>query len=189
MSKPRKTKSSGKARRAGKPTSNKQPFARISRAEAGGRERVVTKELVAHAAGATHRYVRADLELRGVRHTGASVEVRIFINNRKATRATAKTDANGYAGSAWVFGHGRCYGDPGHCHVPAAYRAEDRRRGHPLTPIDLHVDVYRALRAAVEKSERLWVTLVPVVQAANSACELEDVLQFDSLALVTHNYH
>jgi tyrosinase len=193
MSKPKKTKttktSKAKAARPARPKSSKQPFARLSRAEASGRERVVTKELVAHAAGPTHRYVRADLELRGVRHTGASFEVRVFINNRKATRDTAKTEANGYAGSAWVFGHGRCYGDPGHCHVPAAYRAEDRRRGHPLTPVDLHVDVYQAVRAAVETSDRLWVTLVPVVQAANAACELEDVLQFDALALITHNYH
>jgi hypothetical protein len=194
MSKPRKVKSASTKRTAGpgkpqKPTSHKTPFARLSRAQASGKERVITKEVDAHAAGPTHRYVRADLELRGVRHTGASFEVRVFFNNRKATSATAKTDETGYAGSAWVFGHGRCYGDAGHCHVPESYRAEDRRRAHPLTPVSLRVDIYQALRAAVEKSTKLWVTLVPVVQAANSACELEDVLQFDELAIVTHNYH
>jgi hypothetical protein len=184
------TRSAGAgAKKPGRPRSNKQPFRRLLRAEASGREKVITKEIDTHAAGPRHRYVRADLELRGVRHTGASFEVRVFFNNRKATRATPKSEQHGYAGSAWVFSHGRCYGDPGHCHVPDSYRAEDRRRAHPLTPVDLQIDVYAALRAAVESAPRLWVTLVPVVQAANSACELEEVLQFDSLALITHNYH
>jgi hypothetical protein len=201
MSKPKKPKKTGStkkpatrsagagASKPGRPSSNKPQFERLLRAHASGREKIITKELDAHAAGPRHRYVRADLELRGVRHTGASFEVRVFFNNRKATRATPKNEQHGYAGSAWVFGHGRCYGDPGHCRVPESYRAEDRRRSHPLTPIDLQIDVYSALRAAVESSTRLWVTLVPVVQAANSACELEEVLQFDSLALITHNYH
>src|SRR5690349_17602205 len=62
-------------------------------------------------------YERADLEFIGVDHAGASYEARVYLNNPNANSATEPTDANGYAGSFYVFGHGGCYGDVGHCDI------------------------------------------------------------------------
>ncbi len=169
------------------PPPKKSAFTRLTRAQATGREKIITLKLDASHAGPQHRYVRAELELRQVEHRGASFEVRFFLNNSKATQRTPTTAEDGYAGSSWVFGHGRCYGDEGHCLVPEQYREEDRRRPHPLTPLELHVDVTEAVRRVVATTTKLTVTLVPIIQAANDACDLVNVLEFEALALVTYN--
>src|SRR5215213_2955245 len=80
-----------------------------------------------------NRFYRADLEIYGLEHGGASYEGRVFINNRNANQETPKTAENGYAGSFYVFGHGGCFGDPGHCDVSEHRREYDLRLSHPLT--------------------------------------------------------
>jgi hypothetical protein len=165
----------------------KTPFRRLTRAEASGKEKVVQVKLDAPGAGPAHRYIRAELELRGIEHRGASFEIRVFLSNTKANRKTERRAENGYAGSTWVFGHGRCYGDKGHCEVPKRYRDEELRRPHPLTPVDRSIDVTAVLREVTKKSTKLSVTLVPVIQAANDANELVDVLQLDEVALTTYD--
>ena len=64
-------------------------------------------------------YYRADLEFHGVDHSKASFEGRLFINNPDAGPDTP-TDDDELRGSFWIFGHGGCAGDEGHCE-PVAY--------------------------------------------------------------------
>jgi hypothetical protein len=59
-------------------------------------------------------FQRADLEFHVVDHAKASFEARLFINNPEAGTDTPTTDES-YAGSFWIFGHGGCAGDEGHC--------------------------------------------------------------------------
>ena len=63
---------------------------------------------------------RADLVFSGVDHSQTSYEVRVFLNNPTADASTPRTAEHGYAGRFVVFGHGGCFGDEGHCEVPAS---------------------------------------------------------------------
>src|SRR5262249_39900945 len=109
-------------------------------------------------------FTRADLVFTGVDHSGISYEVRLFLNNPAATADTARTAEQGYAGRFTVFGHGGCYGDEGHCEVPApSADPTDLRLTHPLTPLDTYVTITDALRRILARDGALQtVTLVPV---------------------------
>jgi tyrosinase len=92
-------------------------------------------------------FTRADLVFTGVDHSGSSYEVRLFLNDPAATADTPRTAEHGYAGRFTVFGHGGCYGDEGHCEVPApSADPTDLRPAHPLTPLDTFVTITDALR-------------------------------------------
>ena len=79
-------------------------------------------------------YRRADIEFHGIDHSRASYEGRLFFDHPDAGPETPTDDDNRYAGSFWVFGHGGCAGDEGHCEVPVVYRPFDLRPEHQLTP-------------------------------------------------------
>jgi hypothetical protein len=109
-------------------------------------------------------FTRADVVITGVDHSAASYEVRLFLNNPAATAETPRTAEQGYAGRFTVFGHGGCYGDEGHCEVPApSADPTDLRPAHPLTPLDTYVTITDALRRVLAGGGALQtVTLVPV---------------------------
>lgn len=109
-------------------------------------------------------FTRADVVITGVDHSGTSYEVRLFLNNPAATAGTPRTAEQGYAGRFTVFGHGGCYGDEGHCEVPApSADPTDLRLAHPLTPLDTYVTITDALRRVLAHDGGLQtVTLVPV---------------------------
>jgi len=131
-------------------------------------------------------FARADLEFHGVDHAGASFEARVFFNNPQADEHTAKTFENGYAGSFHVFGHGGCFGDVGHCEINAAQHPYDPRPAHMLTPIRKVVTVTEALRRAMAQGETIIVSVVPVITGLTEQCDLENVLKFDRMQLVTY---
>lgn len=92
---------------------------------------------------------RADIVLYGLDHSGPSYEARVFLNTPEADLETRCEPAVGYAGSAFIFGHGACYGEPGHCDPRA--RAPDpfeRRLAHPLEPWTASVIATKALTQA-----------------------------------------
>src|SRR5438067_13778113 len=78
-------------------------------------------------------FYRADIECVGVDQAGSSYEGRVFLNNPAADEQTPRSPDAGYAGSYFIFGHGGCLGDVGHCDV-APRDPFDPRPGHPLTP-------------------------------------------------------
>jgi len=127
---------------------------------------------------------RAVLQLHQVDHSGASFQARIFFNNPRANENTPTTLEQGYAGRFHVFGHGRCWGDPGHCDVPTERRPFDPRSPHPLTPREVEVVVTDALRKVALESETVTITIVPVIYAATDERDRKDCFHFKNLTLL-----
>lgn len=131
-------------------------------------------------------YVRADLEFIGLDHSGASYEGRVYVNNAKADANTQPTPANGYAGSFYIFGHGGCFGDVGHCDVHPRWDEFDPRPSHPLEPIKKVVVATDAIKTAAAGTSEIHVTVVPVILSWTEKSELTDVCRYDHINLVTY---
>jgi hypothetical protein len=134
-------------------------------------------------------FKRAVLQFHQVDHSGASFQARIFFNNPRANESTPMTMEQGYAGRFHVFGHGRCWGDPGHCDVPAERRPFDPRSPHPLTPREVEVVVTDALRKVALQSETVTITVVPVIYAATDERDRKDCFHFKNLTLLLRSSH
>ena len=139
-----------------------------------------------HAEVRDAEFARADLIFIDVDHSGATFEGRVFLNNTAATEEVAKTPENGYAGSFYVFGHGGCYGDKGHCDVQKVRRTNDFRDPSPLAPRNYTVIITDALRRELLKGPEISVTVVPVVMASTEKCDLENVLKFAGFEILTY---
>ena len=135
-------------------------------------------------------FTRADVVVTGVDHSGSSYEVRLFLNNPAATAETPRTAEQVYAGRFTVFGHGGCYGDEGHCEVPApSIDPADLRPAHPLTPLDTYVTITDALRRVLARDGALQtLTLVPVSITPRRADRkpAPELLHFTDVALRTY---
>lgn len=183
----------GKAAAAARATNPKAAPARRGRTlgapKRGGAAKPFTSKPVSiDFAGPEHRFYRADIEFDGLYHGEASYEGRVFLNNPKADAATPKTLENGYAGSFYVFGHGGCLGDPGHCEINETRRESyDFRPPHPLTPALKRVTVTDALREIAKRRKQVTVTVVPVVAAANELCDRDDVFRVRDIRFLTYN--
>jgi hypothetical protein len=130
-------------------------------------------------------FSRVDLVFYGVDNSGPSYEARVFINNTKADESTAKDPASGYAGSFTIFGHGGCYGDAGHCDIPAgAQDAFDLRPPHPLTPRS-RVVILPPETVASLSGETITVTVVPVAPG-DKGPEPTDALHLEHVRLVAY---
>lgn len=137
--------------------------------------------------GEDEEFSRADLEFHGVDHSGSSFEARVFLNNPEADERTPRKAESGYAGSFYIFGHGGCFGDAGHCDVPSApVDPFDRRPPHPLTPQQKTVIVTDALkRLRSNQGGSFTVTVVPVPSDSPVRAE-DDILRFERISLVTY---
>lgn len=135
--------------------------------------------------GGPRDFYRGDIEFEGVDHAEASFEARVFLNNPKAGPSTPLTLQAGFAGTFNIFGHGGCFGDVGHCDLKAR-RAYDPRGAHPLTPARKVVIGTDALKRALEKGPKVTVTVVPIVLSATEKCDLQHVLKFSKVSIVTY---
>lgn len=106
---------------------------------------------------------RIDLVLYDVDHSGDSYEGRVFIGKKPSVGA--ETDHPSYAGSFFVFGHGRCQGEAGHCDVPSARDPFDLRLPHHLEPHVAILTVTDHIRGLIEAG----TTEAPVTVAAHAA--------------------
>lgn len=135
-------------------------------------------------------FTRADVVFTGLDHSGLSYEVRLFLNDPDATVSTSRDDEHRYAGRLTVFGHGGCYGDIGHCDVPAASTdPTDLRPPHPLTPLDTYVTVTDALQKVLLREGALrTVTLVPVsiTPRRSDRGPAPELLHFHDVSLQTY---
>ncbi len=130
-------------------------------------------------------FTRADVEFHGLDHSGASYEGRVFLN-RPAADAHTPYAVSEYAGSYFIFGHGGCLGDPGHCDAKPR-RFYDPRPQHPLTPTVKVVIATAALRRAKAGAEAITVTVVPILLATNRAVgEPADLVQYEQVRIVTY---
>ena len=133
------------------------------------------------------QFGRADLEFIGLDHSGASYEGRVYVNNAHADANTQPTQTNGYAGSFYIFGHGGCFGDVGHCDVQPQQDDFDPRPSHPLEPIKKVVVATDAIKTAAAGNSQISVTVVPVITSWTEKCELTDVCKFDHINLITYD--
>ena len=130
-------------------------------------------------------YFRVDLILDDVDHGGSSYEGRVFLDNPKADARSPRTPDAGYAGSFYVFGHGGCFGELGHCDVPAGPRDPyDLRPPHQLVP---HTKILLVTDAVTRTdADEVAVTIVPVVRDSPATSSDDNPLRFSSLRLVSY---
>ena len=154
----------------------------------GGAQTFTSKPVQIDFASPEHRLTRADLEIDGIYHGEASYEGRVFFNNPNADHTTPRTRENGYAGSFYIFGHGGCLGDPGHCEVNEEGReAYDFRAPHPLTLASKRVTVTDTLRELARSHKEVVITVVPVISAANELCDTNNVFRCENMRFVSYN--
>jgi hypothetical protein len=99
---------------------------------------------------AEHRFARADLAFYEVDHSGPSFEARVYLGAGRRLGRDAGIDHPAYAGSLWIFGHGSCHGDEGHCEVPEERDPFDYRLPHHLEPAPRILTVTPAISRLVE---------------------------------------
>lgn len=129
-----------------------------------------------------HRISRIDLVLYGVDHSGDSYEGRVFIGGKKP-RPGAGAEHPSYAGSFYVFGHGSCQGEEGHCELPDERDPFDLRLPHHLEPHVAILTVTDAVRALTDAGgEKAAVT----VAAHDADGEPIEALAFTKLRLLTY---
>ncbi|MEY2443175.1 MAG: hypothetical protein QOJ46_2601 [bacterium] len=138
-------------------------------------------ELPSTAAGDSFR--RADLVFYGVEHRGDSYTARVFLDATDGDPDRSPDRTDGYAGMFTIFGHGGCFGDPGHCRVPETRDPFDSRPPHGLIPQTKVVDVTDALKA--HDGSSVVVTVLAVVPGEDGA-KLGDALRFSGLRLLTY---
>lgn len=142
------------------------------------------------AADSADPFTRADIVVLGLDHSGLSYEVRVFLNSPDATADTPRDDQHGYAGRLTVFGHGGCYGDLGHCDVPApSTDPTDLRPPHPLTPLDTFVTITDALNRVLDHDGALaTITLVPIsiTPRRSDRRPAPELLHFNDVSLQTY---
>jgi len=127
--------------------------------------------------------VSAALELIGVDQRVPSFSAHVYFDNPKV-KDDAGTDASGYAASFAFFGHGEeCWGDEGHCALPAPVSAFDQRAESTFQPANITVDVTDALNQVSGEEVRVTFLVTPVGQQRAK----NDPLQFDELMLVTYS--
>jgi hypothetical protein len=131
-------------------------------------------------------FSRADIEFEGLDHSGSSYEGRLFLNNPDADADTETTDENGYAGSYFIFGHGGCFGDEGHCDV-APRPTYDPRPPHALWPTRKVVVATDAIRRAAGAGSTMTVTVVPIVLATSElVADDEELPKFELMSVITY---
>lgn len=130
-------------------------------------------------------FMRGDIEFHGLDHAGATYEGRVFLNCPHADQKTVRTVPE-YAGSYFVFGHGGCLGDPGHCNAQPR-RFYDPRSEHPLTPTLKVVIATDALRRARASADSIAVTVVPILLSTNAAVgEPDELVHYEQVRIVTY---
>lgn len=127
-------------------------------------------------------FSRADLIFYGLDHSGPSFEAQVFLDPRGVGRE-AGAEHRAYVGSFFVFGHGGCFGDVGHCDIPSQRDPFDLRPPHQLEPATRIVTVTDALRALLERQvEAAKVTVI----ARTAGTKPADVLAFETVRLATY---
>lgn len=106
---------------------------------------------------------QAEVRLHRVPQLPRSCFIRVFLNLPDADAATPIEGEN-YAGYLAIFGHGECYGGPGHCDPPPARRRDhDLRPRNHNTPRNHRVDITRsARRLFAGGANSLQITLVVI---------------------------
>jgi hypothetical protein len=127
-------------------------------------------------------FSRADLIFYGLDHSGASYEAQVFLDQR-GVGSGANPSHRAYVGSFFIFGHGGCFGDVGHCDIPADRDPFDLRPAHQLEPALRILTITEPLRDLLERG----VEAAKVTVAARTGPGIADnVLAFETVRLATY---
>ena len=127
-------------------------------------------------------FARADLIFYGLDHSGPSFEALVFVDQRGVGKDADSTH-RAYAGTFYIFGHGGCFGEVGHCDIPSDPDPFDLRPSHQLEPATRIVTVTDAVRSLLEREvDAAKVTVV----ARSEGRASNDVLSFDQVRLATY---
>jgi tyrosinase len=124
---------------------------------------------------------QAEVRLHRVPQLPRSCFIRVFLNLPDADASTP-IDNSHYAGYLAIFGHGACYGGPGHCDIPERRpRPYDLRPRDHNTPRNHRVNVTKAATQLLAGgATTLQVTLVVI---GADYCEDSDLLRLDGVSL------
>jgi tyrosinase len=127
-------------------------------------------------------FERADLIFYGLDHSGPSFEARVFLDPRGVGK-DADESHRAYAGKFFIFGHGGCFGEVGHCDLPSDPDPFDLRPSHQLEPATRIVTVTEPLRQLLGRGVgEAKVT----VTAHTEGRAPDDVLAFETVRLATY---
>jgi tyrosinase len=111
----------------------------------------------------TKSFRKAEVRLHWVPQLVRSCFIRVFLNQPGADARTEWRGNPHFAGYLAIFGHGACYGGPGHCDIPPP-RTRDydhRTRNHNM-PRNHRIDVTECARRLLETAQELQITLVVI---------------------------
>lgn len=138
-----------------------------------------------------NEFYRADLILHGLDHSGPSYEGKVFLNNQSANHETATDPEKGYVGSYFVFGHGGCLGNVGHCDV---LRPPTRFNMIPnqLLPETISLKITDRLKEIGKSSKEFTITIVPeLANGSEIVCQedadLYNVVKLDRISIDTYD--
>jgi tyrosinase len=124
---------------------------------------------------------RAEVRLHRVPQLPRSCFIRVFLNLPDANASTPLDNPN-YAGYLAIFGHGPCYGGPGHCDPPPPRpRKYDVRPRNHNTPRNHRVVVTECARRLIAAgATSLQITLVVI---GVDYCEDNELLRLEGVSL------
>jgi hypothetical protein len=129
-----------------------------------------------------HAFNRADLLFYGIDHSGPSYEAQVFVAAR-GVGGEPNRDHRAYVGSYFIFGHGGCFGDVGHCDIPTRRDEFDLRPPHQLEPATRIVTITDGLTAMLQQGlTTAKVTVVAHTEGRSS----NEVLSFSTIRLATY---
>jgi hypothetical protein len=128
-------------------------------------------------------FTRADLIFYGIDHSGDSFEGRTYLNAPRNLAQDAGREHPSYVGSFFIFGHGGCFGEEGHCDVPADRDPFDLRPPHQLEPAIRILTVTEPMRRLVDSGA---TEATVTVTAHTPGDRPNDVLAFETVRLVTY---
>lgn len=149
----------------------------------------ISPEIVFDIKKLEKKFVRADVEIHDVDHSGVSYEGRVFLNNPDANQTTPKDEKSNYAGSYHIFGHGGCFGNVGHCDYKPERRIYDRRQDLDIRPQYKRIIVTNLLKKLGNKTNKFTITIVPVLYARSvkESIPKEDIIKFDKIGFITYD--
>ena len=108
-------------------------------------------------------FKKAEIRMHWVPQLMRSCFVRVFLNQPGADASTPVRDNPHYAGYLAIFGHGECYGGPGHCDLPPPRsRPFDQRPRSHNTPRNHRLDITAAARRMLQTGDKLQITLLVI---------------------------
>ena len=126
-------------------------------------------------------FKKAEIRMHWVPQLMRSCFVRAFLNQPGADAGTPVRENPHYAGYLAIFGHGECYGGPGHCDLPPPRsRPFDQRGRNHNTPRNHRLDVTASARRMLETGDELQITLLVI---GVDYREDNDVLRLEGVSL------